>query len=120
MSLDPVSEKAARLASALNGLGHIAFGHSLEWVRSSKGDAKQREQFHEDATIVLDLIESDADSDSPATRRPADCKAALSRFRDTVQSIDFDDAASMATLKAYARQALEAFIGEMLPETLPE
>jgi hypothetical protein len=37
-----------------------------------------------------------------------------------VQSIDFDDAGSMARLKAYARQALEAFIGEALPETLPQ
>ncbi|HYO59124.1 hypothetical protein [Archangium sp.] len=120
MPSDPVSEKAARIASALNGLGHIAFGHPLEWARSSKGDANLRERFHEDATIVLDLVESEAGRKSPATRRPAECKAALSQFRDMVQSIDFDDAASMATLKAYARQALEAFIGETLPETLPE
>ncbi len=120
MSSDPISEKAARIASALNGLGHIAFGHPLEWARSSKGDAKLREQFHENATIILDLVESDTDSESPATRRPAECKAALSRFRDMMQSVDFDDAASMATLKAYARQALEAFIGETLPETLPK
>jgi hypothetical protein len=120
MSLDPVSEKAARIASALNGLGHIAFGHPLEWARSSKGDAKLREQFHDHATIVLDLVESDAVGESPATRRPAECKAALSQFRAMVQSVDFDDAESMATLKAYARQALEAFLGETLPETLPE
>ncbi|WP_309896570.1 hypothetical protein [Archangium sp.] len=120
MSLDPVSEKAARIAAALNGLGHIAFGHPLEWVRDSKGDAKVREQFYQDATIVLDLVESDAGNQSPATRRPAECKAALSRFRDMVKSVDFDDAGSMATLKGYARQALEAFIGETLPETLPE
>jgi hypothetical protein len=37
-----------------------------------------------------------------------------------VQSTDFDDAASMAALKTYARQALEAFVGETLPEKLPE
>ena len=120
MSSDPISEKAARIAGALNGLGHIAFGHPLEGARSSKGDAKLREEFHEDATLVLELVESEAGHKSPATRRPAECKAALSHFRDMVQSIDFDDAASVATLKAYARQALEAFIGETLPETLPE
>ncbi|HYO73083.1 MAG TPA: hypothetical protein VEU33_44175 [Archangium sp.] len=120
MSSDPINEKAARIASALNGLGHIAYGQPLESARKSKGDAKLREGFHEDATVVLDLIESDAGNQSPATRRPAECKAALSRFRDMVQSIDFDDADSMAALKASARQALEAFIGETLPETLPE
>jgi superfamily I DNA/RNA helicase len=59
MPLDPASEKAARIANALNGLGHI-------------------------------------------------------------KTIDFDDAASMARLKEHARQALEAFIGETLPEKLPE
>jgi hypothetical protein len=120
MSSDPINEKAARIASALNGLGHIAYGQPLDWARNAKGDAKTREQFHEDATIVLDLVESDASSQSTATRRPAECKAALSRFRDMVQSVDFDDPASMAALKQYARQALEAFIGETLPETLPE
>ncbi|OJH40965.1 hypothetical protein [Cystobacter ferrugineus] len=120
MHLDPASEKAARIANALNGLGHIAFEHPLEWARSTKGDAKVREEFHEDATLVLELVESDAGRKSPATRRPAECKAALSRFRDLVQTIDFDDAASMARLKEHARQALEAFMGETLPEKLPE
>jgi hypothetical protein len=120
MQLDPVSEKAARIANALNGLGHIAFGHPLEWARSTKGDAKVREEFHEDATVVLELVEYDSTRGSPATPRPAECKAALSRFRDMIQTIDFDDAESMAHLKEYARQALEAFIGETLPETLPE
>jgi hypothetical protein len=116
----PPEEKAARIAGALNNLGHIAMGQSLEWARSSNGDAKLREQLHEDATIVLDLVESEANRKSPATRRPAECKAALSHYRDMVQSIDFDDAASMTSLKEYARQALEAFIGEALPESLPE
>jgi hypothetical protein len=120
MSSTPPEEKAARIAGALNGLGHIAMGQSLEWARNSSGDAKLREKLHEDATIVLDLVEKDANSKSPATRRPAECKAALSRYLGMVQSVDFDDAASMATLKDYARQALEAFIGETLPETLPE
>lgn len=120
MTSAPPEERAARIAEALNGLGHIAFGHPLEWARSSKGDAKLRDQFHEDATIVLELVEHDAKHQSPATRRPAECKAALSRFRDLVQSVDFDDAASMASLKAHARQALEAFMGETLPEALSE
>jgi len=120
MSSDPTNEKAARIASALNGLGHIAYGHPLESARRSMGDAKLREGFHEDATVVLDLVETDAGSQSPATRRPEECRASLSRFRDMVQSVDFDDPASMATLKECARQALEAFIGEPLPETLPE
>jgi len=93
-------------------------GHPLDPARSSKGDAKLREQLHEDATMVLDLIEDEATHKSPAIRRPAECKVALSRYRDLVKSIDFDDAASMTSLKAYARQALEAFIGETLPETL--
>jgi hypothetical protein len=109
MSSIPPQERAARIAGALNGLGHIAMGHPLEWARSSKGDAKLREQLHEDAIIVLDLVEHEAKRQSPAIRRPAECEAALSHFRDMVQSIDFDDAASMASLKAYARQALEAF-----------
>jgi hypothetical protein len=120
MSSTPPEKKAARIAGALNGLGHVAMGHSLEPARSSNGDAKLREQLHEDATIVLELVEHEVTRQSPATRRPAECKAALSHYRDMVQSIDFDDAASMARLKAYARQALEAFIGEALPETLPE
>ncbi|ATB41638.1 hypothetical protein CYFUS_007106 [Cystobacter fuscus] len=120
MPLDPASEKAARIANALNGLGHIALGHPLEWARGTQGDAKAREAFHEDATLVLELVESDAGRKSPATRRPAECKAALSRFRDMVETIDFDDAPSMAHLKEYARQALEAFMGETLPERLPD
>jgi len=95
-------------------------GHPLESVRSSNGDAKLREQLHEDAAIVLELVEHETTRKSPATRRPAECKAALSQYRDMVKSIDFDDAASMASLKAHARQALEAFIGETLHETLPE
>jgi hypothetical protein len=72
MSSDPVSEKAARIASALNGLGHIAFGHPLEWARNSKGDAKLREEFHEDATIVLELVEIEAGRKSKAVRSPAE------------------------------------------------
>ncbi len=120
MSSIPPEEKAAHIAGALNGLGHIAMGQSLEWARSSNGDAKLRGQLHEEASIILELVENDAGRNSPATRRPAECKVALSRYREMVQSIDFDDAASMAGLKACARQALEAFIGEALPETLPE
>jgi hypothetical protein len=120
MPLDSTSEKAARIAEALNGLGHIAFGHPLDWARSTKGDVKVREEFHEGAILVLDLVEREAGRKSPAIRRHAECKAALSQFRDMIQTIDFDDAASMARLKEYARQALEAFIGETLPEKLPE
>ncbi|HZH14433.1 MAG TPA: hypothetical protein VE057_08760 [Archangium sp.] len=108
-------QDAARIAAALNGLGHIAMGHSLEEVRRSKGDATLREEFHEDANIVLALVAHEAKRKSPAIRRPAECEAALSRFRDMVQSIDFDDAASMTNLKTYARQFLETF-GVPLPE----
>lgn len=119
MSSNSPEEKAARIAGALNGLGHIAMGQPLEWARGSEGDAKLRKELHEDASIVLDLVEQDASRHSPATRRPAECKAALLRYRDMVQAIDFDDAASMARLKEHARQALEAFMGETLPETWP-
>lgn len=115
MSSTP-EEKAARIAAALNGLGHIAMGQPLEEVRRSVGDAKLREGFHEDATVVFDLVAYEERVKSTAISNPAECKAALSRFREMVQSIDFDDAASMASLKAYARRALEAFLGESLPE----
>lgn len=120
MSLDPTSEKAARIAKALNGLGHIAMGQSLEEVRRSAGDAKLREGFHEDATIVFDMVEREDRVKSTVISNPAECMAALSRFRDLVKSVDFDDVASMSNLKAYARKALEAFFGEALPETIPE
>ncbi|MFL5354999.1 hypothetical protein [Archangium sp.] len=95
-------------------------GQSLEWARSTKGDAKLREEFHEDATIVFDLVDREERVKSTVIPHPAECMAALSRFRDMVRSIDFDDAASMASLKAYARQALEAFMGQTLPEKFPE
>lgn len=120
MSSTSPEEKAARIAGAINGLGHIAMGQSLEWARGSSGDAKLREQLHEDATIVLDLVESEARRKAPAVRRPEECKAALSAYREMVRSVDFDDAASMAILKAHARKALEAFLGETLPEKFPD
>ena len=119
MSLDPTSEKAARIAKALNGLGHIALGQPLEEARRSEGDAKPREGFHEDATVVFDMVDREERIKSAVIPNPAECKAALSRFRDLVRSIDFDDVTSMRTLKAHALKALEAFFGEPLPETLP-
>jgi hypothetical protein len=115
MSSTP-EQKAARLATALNSLGHIAMGHSLEEARRSKGDAKLREEFHEDANLVFEMVVYEERVNSTVIPYPAACKAALSRFRDLVQSVDFDDAASVASLKACARQALEAFLGEPLPE----
>ena len=90
-------------------------GQSLEEVRRSKGDAKLREEFREDATLVWELVLYEERLESTVVRRPAECKAALTQFREVVQSIDFDDAASMASLKSHARQALEAF-GIPLPE----
>ena len=120
MSLDPTSEKAARIAKALNGLGHIAMGQPLEEARRSVGDTKLREGFHEDATIVFDMVEREERIKSTVVSNPAECMAALSQFRDLVQSIDFDDVASMGILKVHARKALEAFLGQTLPETLPE
>ncbi|HEX8433475.1 hypothetical protein [Archangium sp.] len=108
-------QDAARIAAALNGLGHIAMGHSLEEIRRSKGDTKLREDFHEDATVVLELVAHESKRKSPAIRCPEECEAALSRFRDMVRAIDFDDAVSMASLKTYARQVLAAF-GVPLPE----
>ncbi|HEX5746260.1 MAG TPA: hypothetical protein VFZ09_08445 [Archangium sp.] len=118
--MDPTSQKAARLATALNGLGHIAMGQSLDEIRRSEGDAKLRRLFHEDATLVLDLVEREARVQSKVVPNPEECIAALSRFRDMVQSVDFDDAVSMGALKDHARKALEAFMGAPLPEKLPE
>jgi hypothetical protein len=120
MSSGPINEKAARIATALNGLGHIAMGQPLEETRRSVGDAKLREGFHEDATLVFDMVEREERVKSMVIPNPAECMAALSRFREMVQSIDFDDAASMSVLKTYARKALEAFFGATLPEKLPE
>jgi hypothetical protein len=82
---------------------------SLEEVRRSKGDTKLRDEFLEDATLVFELVAYEERLKSTAVRHPVECKAALSEFREMVQSIDFDDAASMARLKIHARQALEAF-----------
>jgi isopentenyl diphosphate isomerase/L-lactate dehydrogenase-like FMN-dependent dehydrogenase len=115
MSSTP-EEKAARIATALNGLGHIAMGHSLDEVRRSRGDAQLREGFHEDAVIILEMVEHEERVGSTVMARPADCKAALVRFRDMVRTIDFDDAANMARLEEHARQALEAFLGAPLSE----
>jgi hypothetical protein len=102
-------QDAVRIATAINGLGHIAMAQSLEEIRRSKGDAKLREELQKDAALVLDVVAHEDGLKATVIRRPAECMAALSRFRDLVESIDFDDAASMANLKAYARQALDSF-----------
>ena len=84
-------------------------GESLEWARKSKGDAKLREEYSEAATIVLELVAHEAKRGAPTVVRPEECEATLSQFQNMVQFVDLDDAASMASLKALARQSLEAF-----------
>jgi hypothetical protein len=120
MSLDPTSEKAARTALAINRLGHVAMGQPLDEARRAMGDSKLRDAFHEDATAIFDMVDREERIQSTVIPKPAECKAALSQFRELVRSIDFDDVASMGILKAHARKALEAFFGQTLPETLPE
>jgi hypothetical protein len=108
-------EQAVRIANAVNQLGHIALGHSLDEARRSTGDAKLRASFHDAATIVLDLVTREEKSNPEVVPRSAEVKAALTQFLGLVQSIDWDDAESMARLKSHARQALEAFIRAELP-----
>lgn len=120
MSLDPTSEKAARVFTAINRLGHIVMGQPLEEARRSMGDAKLRDIFHEDAAIVFDMVEREERVKSEVFFNRVECMAALSRFRAVVRFIDFDDAASMALLKEHAQRALEGILGQPLPETPPE
>jgi hypothetical protein len=120
MSLDPTSAKAARIFTAINRLGHIAMGQPLEEARRAMGDAKLRDTFHEDATIVFDTVEREERIKSEVFSNRVECMAALSQFKDVVQFIDFDDAASVAILKEHAQRALEGILGQPLPETPPE
>ncbi|HZH75632.1 MAG TPA: hypothetical protein VEY88_06335 [Archangium sp.] len=108
-------EQAVRIANAVNELGHIALGHSLDDARRSTGDAALRESFHAAATLVLELVMREEKSNPEVVPRSGEVKAALSPFLALVQSIDWDDAEGLARLRTYARQALEAFIRAELP-----
>lgn len=115
MSSSAPEEKAARLAAALNGLGHIAMGHPMDEARRSVGDAKLKEGLLEDATLVFDMVAREEKVGSAVIHQPAECKAALERFQELLRTLDFDDAMAMNQLKVHARQALEAFLGESMP-----
>jgi hypothetical protein len=110
------SEKElVRIGNALNDLGHLAAGHSLEEIRRSSGDAKLRETIQESATLLLDMVVREEKHNPRVVPRSVDAKTALAQVRDLVQSIDWDDAEGMQRLKACARQALEA-LGFGLPD----
>jgi len=109
-------EEAIQVAQALNALGHLAQGHPLEGTRRSLGDAKLREQLQEAATLCFQLLQRTERGPRPDVfPHPAPAKAALSHLRDMIPSLDFDDARSMARLRAYAREALKA-LGFQSPE----
>jgi hypothetical protein len=109
-------EEARQVANALNALGHLAQGHPLEETRRSLGDAKMREQLQEAATLCFQLVQHTGSGTQPEVfPSPDTAQAALSHLRNMLPSLDFDDARSMAQLRAHARQALEA-LGFQLPE----
>jgi hypothetical protein len=104
----PPEEEAVRIGSALNALGHLAAGHPLLEFRRSHGDARLREIIYESATILLDLVVREEKHNPEVVPRSVDAKAAFSQVRDLVQSIDWDDTEVLRTIKAHARQGLEA------------
>lgn len=109
-------DEAKQVATALNELGHLAVGDSLEEARRSLGDAKLEDMLQESVTVCLELVLRTEKGPNPeAFPRSADAKAALSQLRDMLPALDWNDPASVAKLKVCARQALEA-LGFQLPE----
>jgi hypothetical protein len=106
--MSPPPDEVVRIGNALNDLGHLAAGHTLEEIRRSSGDVKLRELLQESATILLDMVVREEKHNPTVVPRSADAKAALSQVRDLVHFIDWDDEGGMRRLKACARQALEA------------
>jgi hypothetical protein len=113
--MSPPPEDVVRIGNALNDLGHLAAGHPLEEIRRSNGDVKLRGMIRESATTLLDMVVREEKHNPKVVPNAADAKAALARIRDAVPSIDWDDVEGMRSLKACARQALEA-LGFGLPD----
>src|SRR5262245_53344659 len=113
--MSPPPEEVVRIGNALNDLGHLAAGHSLEEIRHSNSDAKLRGLIQESATILLDMVVREEKHNSTVVPRSADAKAALAQVRDLVHSINWDDVEGMRKLQTCARQALEA-LGFGLPD----
>jgi hypothetical protein len=99
---------AAQIGNALNDLGHVATGQSLDEVRRSRGDAGLRETLRESATLLLGMVAREERNNPRVVPRSTDAKAALVQVRDLAQSVDWDDAQSVLRLAKYARQSLEA------------
>jgi hypothetical protein len=106
---------AARIGNALNDLGHVATGQSLDEVRRSRGDASLREILRESATLLLDMVTREERNNPQVVPRSVDAKVALVQVRELAQSVDWNDATSVGRLAAYARQSLEA-LGFGLPD----
>ncbi len=108
-------EEALQVANALNELGHIGCGQPLDEARQTLGDTKLKDMLHEAATICLELIQRTEQGSNPeAFPRSSEARTALLHMRDMLPSLDWDDAASLAMLRADARRALEA-LGFQLP-----
>ncbi|MDY7231120.1 hypothetical protein [Hyalangium rubrum] len=107
--------EAVRIGNALNGLGHLATGQSLEEIRRSSGDARLRALVHESATLLFEMVGREERTNPKVVPRSQEAMTALSHVRDLVRSVDWDDAESTSRLRQYARQALEA-LGFGLPE----
>jgi hypothetical protein len=106
---------AVRIGNALNDLGLIATGKALQEMRGFNGDTRLREILEESASIIFDMVAREEVSNPTVVPRSAEIKAALSRFRDLVRSIDWDDAECLSRLRTCARQALES-LGFGLPD----
>ncbi|WP_257448790.1 hypothetical protein [Archangium lipolyticum] len=103
------AEQAARLANALNDLGHLALGHPMEESRRSKGDAPLRDGYLESVIDCMEMVERTLKGPQPgAFPNPTRALEALTRMRDVLPSLDWDDAAGVDRLREDARQALEA------------
>ncbi|QRN99416.1 hypothetical protein JRI60_10520 [Archangium violaceum] len=103
------AEQAARLANALNDLGHLALDHPMEDSRRSKGDAKLRDEYLESVTECMEMVNRTLRGPQPgAFPNPARALDALTRMKNVLPSVDWDDAVSLGRLREDARQALEA------------
>jgi hypothetical protein len=108
------AEIASEVARAFNELGHIARGHSLDEARSNQGDDRLKEMLDESARLCLDFIQS-VEQGSTTFARPAEAKAALSRFQSLLSNLELDDKQALGELRACAHQVFEC-LGLPLPE----
>jgi hypothetical protein len=103
------AEQAARLANALNDLGHLALDHPMEEPRRSKGDAKLRDEYLESVLACMEMVERARSGLQPgAFPNPTGALEALTRMKNVLPSLDWDDAVGLGRLREDARRALEA------------